>query len=439
MRTAWPSLRLETRRAVRAGGLLMGAGVVAGVGNLVFNVVVARGGGVSRYGEIGALLMLATVASFVATGSTYAVAHVAAVGPPNRRGLILPAFRGVAPWLVVSLALIVGAVPLASYWHLGSVVPVFLSAALLAAILLGAVPTGLLVGSSRFRAVAGIGVGTTVLRIALGAWLGRGAATVAGALVASTVPVALGALIGLALLRRSGPALEAAQPRVADGASPAAGARLMVSGAVGTLIAGGLWAAWTLPILVARHLLEPRQAGEFAAAQLLAGGIGYATAPLVTAFYPTLARGRDRQAVVVGLLATAALAGMGVIALTIVGPVLMPRLYGSGFHPSALLLAGLGTSAAVTTVAGFVCWAAVARRKRLGFVIVWLGIGVLTDVVLCTVLAHSAIQLAVSPAIALLIGALMAGLAWLAANRRGARLLRAVHPRESSQVEPCES
>jgi O-antigen/teichoic acid export membrane protein len=439
MRATWPSLRLETRRAVRAGGLLMGAGVVAGVGNLVFNVVIARGGGAASYGVIGALLMLATIAGFLATGSLYAVAHLAAVGTPNRRGLMLPAFRGVAPWLVVSLVLVVGAVPLASYWHLASVAPVLLAAALLAVIVLGAAPTGLLVGFSRFRAVAGIGVGTTFLRLVLGAWLGRGPATVTGALVASVVPVALGALVGVVLVWRAGRALQPVESEVARGVSATAGAGLVVRGAIGALIAGGLWAAWTLPVLVARHLLDPTRAGEFAAAELLASGVIYATTPLVTAFYPTLARGGDRQAVVVGLLATASLAGLGVIGLAVVGPALMPRLYGSAFHPPASLLAGLGTSAAVITIAGFICWAAVARRRPMGSVMVWLGVGMLTDVLLCMAWAHSAIQLGFSPAIALSIGGLVAGVAWLAAHRRGVRLLGAVHASERSEVERCGS
>jgi hypothetical protein len=56
-----------------------------------------------------------------------------------------------------------------------------------------------------------------------------------------------------------------------------------------------------------------------------------------------------------------------------------------------------------------------------------------------TAWAHSAIHLGVSPAIALVIGAPTAGLAWLGAHRRWARLLRAVHPRERSEVEQCGS
>ncbi|MGH7639519.1 MAG: lipopolysaccharide biosynthesis protein [Candidatus Dormibacteria bacterium] len=410
------ALREDTRGAIGAGGLLMGAGLIGGVGNLGFNVLVAHGGGVASYGAIASLLTIATVAGFFATGSQYAVAHLAAVAFPGRRGLLGVAFRAVSPWLILSLALLAGAVPLSSYLHLASVWPVMLAAVLLAATILGAAPTGLLVGGSRFRVVAVIAVSATGARLVLGAWLGRGSDTVAGALLASLVPVVLAALAGVLVVKLSRPARARPAPpeAVAEPLSPRQSG-LVARGAIGALIAGASWGIWTLPVLAARHLLSVDEAGVFAGAQLLAGSIIYVTAPLVTAFYPTLARGRDRQTVWVGLLATAAIAALGVLGLGLIGPWLVPILYGPQFHPGSELLFDLGASAAVTTVAGFACWAGVARSRAYRPLLVGLTTALLGGAVLCAFWAHSANELGATPAMALSLGGLGAGLThWLA-------------------------
>lgn len=413
-RPRWRLLRSDTRRAVGASGLLLGAGLVGGLGNLVFNLLVARGGGAVSYGAVGSLLMLATVAGFFATGSQYAVAHLAAVAPPGASRLLRAAFRGVAPWLILSIGLLAAAVPLSSYLHLGSLGPVLLTAALLGATVLGAAPTGLLVGASRFRAVALIAVMATVFRLILGVFLGHGPGTIVGALTASLIPVVLAALVGIVVLRLPRrPQPVASEDAHAPSAPGRTEAGVMARGALGAVIAGALWGIWTLPVLAARHQLRLEEAGAFAAAQLLAGGILYATAPLVTAFYPTLARGRDRQAVVVGLLATAGIAGVGVLGLGVLGPILMPRLYGPEFHPGSTLLFLLGLSALVTTVAGFASWAAVARSRVLRPVVVGLGVGLLCAGLLCALWAHSPLELASVPALALLVGGLAASVSQL--------------------------
>ncbi|MGC2192725.1 MAG: hypothetical protein WA751_10370 [Candidatus Dormiibacterota bacterium] len=335
--------------------------------------------------------------------------------------------------MTLSLAVLVGAAPLAAYLHIHSVGPVLLTALLLGATVLAAAPAGLLVGRSRFRAVALIGIGSTLLRLVLGSLLGHGPGTVVGALVASLVPVVLALLVRIALLRigdrtsASGdPDALALKPETSKG-EPG----LMLRGGLGALIAGGLWGIWTLPVLAARHQLNPHQSGEFAAAQLLAGGIIWATAPVVTGFYPTLARGRDHQAALVGLLATAVVAGIGILGLGLLGPSLMPRLYGSEFHPSALLLFDLGISAAVTTVVGFVCWTAVARRHIVWPVLVGLGAGLVLALVLCTAWAHTALELAACPGIAMVMGSLTAGLAKAVMARRLVPEGEAVHAGES--------
>lgn len=416
-----------------ASGLLLSAGLVGGVGNLVFNLVVARGGGAATYGAVGSLLGLATVAGFFALGAQYAVAHLAAVEGPGAR-LLGPAFRGVSPWLLICLVILVGAGPLTSYLHLGSVGPVLLTVVLLVGTVVASAPAGILVGRSQFRAVAIIGIGSAVVRLLLGIWLGHGPGTVVGALLASVGSISLAFLVrvGWVIWTQRG-VTRVATPEAKAGEAPVERG-LMGRGALGALIAGGLWGIWALPVLAARHRLDSHQSGEFAAAQLLAGGIIWVTAPLVTAFYPTLARGRNQQAVVVGTAATAVVAAVGMLGLGVVGPFLIPRVYGAGFHPSGLLLFDLGASAAVIAVMSFVCWSAVARRRIVWPVVFGLGGGMVAVLVLCAAWARSPIEMAACPAMAMLMGTVVAGAARLVMKWRAMSPVDAVETGGSVQI-----
>lgn len=415
---------------------MMAAGLATGVGNLGFNVLVARLGGAASYGILGPLLTLTTISGFLATGSQYAVARLVAVGAGRGTRVIRLAFRSVSPWLILSAILLALSFPIAEYLRLASVVPVVLTALLAGATVLGAAPTGLLVGASRFPAVAAIMFGTVILRLALGVLLGHGSGTVDGALLASLIPVLVAAGASLLVARRVLRPRAAAPAVTGDGAEPGESG-LMRTGVAGALIAGSLWAVWTVPVLSGRHLLAPSQAGQLAAVQLLAGGILFATSPLIMAFYPTLARGRDHQALVVGLLATGAVGAVGVIGLGLVGPQLMPRLYGPQFTPSAALLMCLGFSAALTAVVSYLCWAAVARRMALAPILAGLAVGLIADVVLCTVWAQSAVELGVSPALALATGSVAALVVGRAIRQRRGGLL----PRDprSIEIERCGS
>src|SRR5437016_1191629 len=64
-----------TVSATRAAGLLTIAGIGVGAANLLFNVLVARSGGVAAYGGTGALLAFGTGAGFLALGLQYGVAR----------------------------------------------------------------------------------------------------------------------------------------------------------------------------------------------------------------------------------------------------------------------------------------------------------------------------------------------------------------------------
>jgi O-antigen/teichoic acid export membrane protein len=193
-------IRGEGRRAARAGVLLVVAGGVTGVLNLLFNVVVARGGGASVYGAIGALLTVVTVVGIVATGFQYGIARRAALSTRGLAELIGPTLRSVAPWAAGALVVVAIFWPLSGFLKLHSVVPALLIAALAAVSVFAAAVSGLLVGFRLFKVIAGLGVGSAVLRLGLGFLVGRGSAAVELSLVVSVVAGVATLLGGLLLL-----------------------------------------------------------------------------------------------------------------------------------------------------------------------------------------------------------------------------------------------
>ncbi len=393
--------RDEIRSAARAGVLLVAAGGITGVLNLVFNVVVAREGGVSDYGAIGPLLTVVTVVGLLATGFQYGIARHAAVTTRHPAQLLWPALRSLLPWAAGALVLVVVSWPLAGFLHLRSVVPVLLIAALAALGILGAAVIGLLVGLRHFRVIAALGVGPAVLRLALGFLVGRGQGAVLLSLVASLAQGAATFAGGLAALMLVVGRRTAVTSAPAVPADPGPAGR---TGLTGSLIAGALWAVWGLPVLFARHALSPAVAGDFAATQIVVGALIWGTAPIVTAFFPTIARHRARAAVIFGELATAGIALLGTAVLTGIGPVLIARLYGAGFGEARPLIAALALSATVTACTTFTAWSAVATNKHHVSVLVGLTLAFCLELLWDLVVAHGLLALALGPGLALLLG-----------------------------------
>jgi hypothetical protein len=288
------------------------------------------------------------------------------------------------------------AVPIAGFLHLSSPLPVLIVTVLVAVSVAGAAVRGLLIGLSRFGVIASLGIGFAVLRLPLGFLLGHGKGAVDGSILASVVPVLGSMLVGLAILllwRRSTDGGEADRRPQPGGVGH--------TGLVGALIAGALWTIWGVPVLFARHALSSVAAGDFAASQLLAGAIIWGSGPLVTAFYPTIVRHQHRSAIAIGALGTLGLALVGLVALTVAGPVVIEKLYGSHFSGSRELLLVLATSATATACATFACWAALARLRAMRLTLVFLGLALFLELGWDGLVGHTSTTLAVGPLLAL--------------------------------------
>ncbi len=391
--------QVELRQAAGAGLKLVLAGGLAGILNFLFNVVLARNGGAANYGEIGPLLAIITLVGLAASGVQYGIARMASISSRPPRTMLAPAFRVVLPWLACTVLLTVLAWPLGDFLRLSSPLLAVAAAAVASVGVAGAAVGGLLVGFRRFNVVAILAVGPAALRLAFGVLAGKGSTVVVTSLAASSLATGASFLGGLVfLLFFAGPP----EPgKTADLRST--GQRAGHDSLTGALIASSLWATWTIPVLFARHSLPPRSAGDFAADQLVAGALIWGTAPIVTAFYPTIVRHRRRAAVVFGQAATSLVALSGGCLLTILGPLLLRHLYGSGFSQARSLLLALALSATVIASATFAAWAALAAGQHLGALMAALVLALGLELAWDGTVAHGVIALALGPVPAVLL------------------------------------
>lgn len=401
---------VSTVRGLTIGAaLLVGSGVVTGLANLIFNVIVARAGGSVTYGAIGPLLAVSTVVGFLSNGVMFAVARQVALHPHHARHVVLSQGLRMWPlWLftAVSLAVIV---PVQHYLGLSSPVPVIVAALIWITMLFGALPTAGAVGTSRLRLLAGVALATTALRLALGVIAGHSGNVGTTALVASLIPVMATALIlFLALGRtpRTTPLSSLVTPVVTQAAPPAA---VSLGGAslVAAIASAGLWALWSAPLLLARHDLSHSVAGSFAAAQLIMTGCMLITGSVITAFYGEIAR-RGGRLIAIGAAATVALMMAATLFLVLLGPFIVGHLYGAGFVVQRTWFAAFGISGTAAALANFAMWSAWARRRNRFTVSLAIALGGVTELVIVNLTSATPAGLALAPALALITGGLLA-------------------------------
>lgn len=408
-----PCLKAELYAISRAAALLSGVGVASAVGGLVFNVAVARAAGVEAYGAVGALLSLGTIAGFLATGSQYAVARSVATLRVRPGVIMSKALAANLPWLAIAALWMVLCHPIAEFLHLGSALPVIVAGLLAAVVIVSAIPAGLLIGQRRFGAIAILGIAAIALRLGGTALVSRNAHAITVALTVSAVPIIIMSVASLLVALRGA----TAGAECADAHLTSVG--LAREGATGAVLSAGLWTVWSLPLIAARHGLEGRQAGMFAAIQLLASGILFLTAPIVTVFHPAVARTGHWGTISTGAVGTFVVALLAGSVLTITGPWIMEILYGHGYAADRSVLAAFSVSAGCVAVGTYVLWVsrALQRGTRLvaAAIVVWVAI----ELSLTALLPPSLFVLAASPGLSLLLaGGLAATSLWVTLGRR---------------------
>jgi O-antigen/teichoic acid export membrane protein len=402
---------------------LTAAGLATGLSNLVFNIVAARASGAERYGGIGTLLSLVTVASYLGIATAYAVARRTAIHELNPRFILGRAARTMVPWFACVLPLLFASGPISDFLQLPSALPAAIAVGIVLLMLVGSLANGVLVGCRRFKLVAALNIGAAATRVLLGLSLPGIMDTTDAALVATLIPTALVCISAILLVLRIGRSerIPKTLPDAAKRDEVSRGLpRDSIAGALGAM---ALWAVWAAPLVGARHDLSASDSGRFAAAQVLASAVLYVVAPVTVAFFPTISKHRDASAVMVGVLLSAILALLGTAALVLLGPLTMTRLYGVQFSTTRGLLLELGLSATCVAVATFALWASRARHGRTYGVTVIAVVALALEAGAGTLFHPRAGLLAIGPSGALVVATVVGQLSVAVLRRRAPTLL----------------
>lgn len=383
------------------------------LGNLAFHTLVARNSTVATYGVTSLFLSFGILAGVLSSGFQYATARHVVHG-----GTTLHAeWRKVVPWLglLVPLGALVVAYPsVGDFVHVHDPAALALTVAYLAVTIAQAVPFGLLTGGRHFRSLAAVVFIGVTIRLILFPLLAEGHQTTVTALLSSDLSTLGATVVALVLVVRLGPAHVPAHlaPGVADGRGEAATARYGTEGIAGAVLGTGLWSAWILSFVFARHYLGATEAGLFSVAHVAAGAILFMAAPIATAYMPSVASSRrSSRPVVVGLAFTAVICAGAVIGLAFLGRPIVSLLYGGAYPPPTSLLAAQGISASLVALATFLLWSSRSQQVRLlvhrRVFYVAVPLALVLEVVLGSMWHGGTVALALGPGIAVLAG--MAG------------------------------
>jgi O-antigen/teichoic acid export membrane protein len=352
--------------ALAGPAVLVVAMSINNAGIFGFHMIASRILGPARYGALGSLLALTLLLSVATTAITMAVVGQVAAHPDPTDWSV----RGPARTLtgVVAILLVAGGASsreLARFLHLKSVVPVLLLLAYAAAVLAQVIARGIVLGSHRYRTVAGAIVSGTIVRLILGVALAAAFGT-SGAIAAYTgAEATTAALLYMATHRR-----QQHRSRIP--------LKLPVPALALTIAAyGGIWLFSSTDTLLARHLLPGFDAGIYVAATT-AGSIAlWLPYNVTSSLFPRLVREATvldgSRSFLIGAILAGAITVAAAIVMMLVPGFVISVLFGASYHGSAAVLVLLAMSNGLQGIAGFLLHHQLAHR-RLTSLLPWVAV-----------------------------------------------------------------
>jgi O-antigen/teichoic acid export membrane protein len=334
----------------RGGGTAVVVGLAAAKGlGYLLTVVASRRLGPEGYGALAALLGVILVGNVLALALQAVVARrtvVAGALPGSDRSAPGVAWAGRLTRAAALVAVAIGllaTVPLTRLLHLDSPIPALLLAVTLGPLTLIGGQLGVLQGGERFHPLAQLYFVAAVGKVGGGVAGVLVADSVTGTMAGTAVGTAASAVVGALLVRRS-----LGSRDQTSRALPPGTARETVRA---TYSLGALFALANLDVVLARHFLEPRQAGLYAVGAVLAKGAFWLPSFVPVIALPGLSDPSRRRRTAAVALAAVTAAGLLVTGVTAAFGELAVRLVGGGAYVSvadrAWLFAAAGAMLAV--------------------------------------------------------------------------------------------
>jgi glycosyltransferase involved in cell wall biosynthesis/O-antigen/teichoic acid export membrane protein len=349
----------ETGLLVLALGLLNGS-------NYVFHVAVSRQLGPADYGALAALLAVLVVLSVplgvLQTVVAQRTAALRAQGRPDRvPELAGETTRGVFPIaLAAGIASLVLATPLLAVFLDVSAASASLLAPYVVLGTLAAIPLGVLQGAMRFGALAVVVLSGVVVRLGSGVVLVDLGLGVPGAMLASSLAAAVSLAAGFWYvgLRRGWAARTRGSLESIRG-----GFRIALLGLI------SFWLLAQADIALARHFLDPEDAGYYSSAGLLARALPFMAAAVALVAFPRFVTAREQSEDASRWLRMSLIAGGALVLVTLA--ILVPfrglvveLTFGDRFVPAASLLPLLCVAMGALALVGLLTYFHIAMGSK---------------------------------------------------------------------------
>ena len=287
----------ETKKLFSNSFIIFVGTIIGGLFSFAFSVLMGRYLGPRDYGEMTALMSLLMIIS-VAAGAilTVTMKYSSELYAGEKFRALKRLFSVFSRWVyLIALAILIICLiltkPIANYFSISNLLPVFISFLSLFFGLTIAVNKGILQGSQRFAAVSFIGALEMALRLALGIILVKIGFAVSGALSAVVLATAISYFITFVpintIFRRAGRDLTAKnfkfdRREILNYSQPALIATVL------------LIIAQTLDIILIKHYFSPTDAGVYSAISTLAKIVLYITGPVVTVMFPMISEKKTK-------------------------------------------------------------------------------------------------------------------------------------------------
>lgn len=337
------------------------AATVVNIANFAFFGLVGHVLRPSAYGAAVALLNVVSIAAIPLNALQAAVVHETVLQSPDR---VLPDTRRAAigfalTSLCVTAALAVASPVAARFFGLSSVVPMLLLALWFAPSISSSLYDGLLIGTLRWRPVALSLVAGAAVRVGVALLMGVVAPSIDSPIVATL----LNALVTLAVVLY---ALAAGHERARRPAL-----RLPLRAVLPTIGAlTGYSALVAADAILARHVLAPSAAGNYAAAVTVGRIALFVPMTVTVVVFPRFVahRGRGpgaRRLLLVSLAAVLALGFVTAGALTMLSHLFVDVLFGDRYAKAESLIGLVSIEGALLGGASLLTYFHLARRSRL--------------------------------------------------------------------------
>ncbi|MCX6810272.1 MAG: oligosaccharide flippase family protein [Candidatus Berkelbacteria bacterium] len=340
----------ETKKLVKSSFIIFAGTIVGSVFSYLFNMLMGRYLGPKSYGEMTALMSLLMIIS-VAGGAILTVvmrysSELYSGGKYRALKKLFAIFTRYVYFLSLALILILLVLvkPIANYFSIDSLLPVFIAFSSLIFGLVMMVNKGVLQGAQRFTAVSFLGVLEMALRLALGIFLVKIGFAVSGALLAIVVATAVSYLVTFVSIKPifqnlSGDKISKNhlfdKKEIVKYFGPAFLSSVL------------LIIALNLDVILVKHYFSPTDAGMYAAISAIGKIVLYITAPIITVMFPmisekTVSGERHYKLLFFSMLFVIIGALLVLIAYVIAPAKIIGILYGQQYVPLYYLLPEIG-------------------------------------------------------------------------------------------------